>query len=101
MNEIKPTFKITLRVWWSYLWRNLLMVVAAMILGGIMGFALGFVLGALGVPIATIKMIVTPIGAILGLSLSLFPIYWILGKDFGTFRLILVSKDPPADEQSV
>lgn len=91
MNEIKPTFKHALRVWWSYLWRNLLMIVAAMLVGGIVGAVLGGVLGVLGVPLETIKLIVAPIGAVIGLALSIFPIYWILGKDFGSFRLILVS----------
>ena len=94
MNEIQPTFKHALRVWWSFLWRNLLMILASMVLGGITGAILGFVLAALGVPVHTIRLVAGPVGAVIGLVLSVFPVYWILGKDFGSFRLILVSKVP-------
>ena len=66
-----------------------------MIIGGIVGFILGFIMGALGVSSKVIQMITAPIGALIGLAISLFPLKMILGKDFGDFRLILVSSNPP------
>lgn len=97
MNEVHPTFKHAMRIWWSYCWRSLLMAIPAAIIGGILGFICGFILGAVGVPVATIKLMVMPISFIMGLCLSVFPIYWILGKDFGAFRLVLVSTRAPEE----
>ena len=90
--ELEITWGRVVRVWWAYLWRNLIAVVVAMLIGILLGFLLGFILGAVGVPTQTIKLIVTPIGAILGLAISIFPMKMIMGKDFGEFRLVLVKK---------
>ena len=88
--ELEVTWKRATRVWWSYLWRNLIAIIAAMVIGGIIGAILGFSLGALGVPLETIQIIVMPIGAIIGLLISIVPMKMILGKNFGGFRLVLV-----------
>lgn len=88
--ELEVTWKRATKVWWSYLWRNLTALVAAMVIGGIIGAIFGFVLGALGVSVETIQVIVMPIGAIIGLLISIVPIKMILGKNFGEFRLVLV-----------
>ncbi len=74
------------------MWRNLIAVVVAIILGAVAGFIIGGFLGILGVSVTTIKMITGPIGGLVGLALSVVPIKMILGKDFGKFRLVLVSK---------
>jgi hypothetical protein len=37
-----------------------------------------------------------PIGAIMGIAISVVPMKMILGKDFGQFRLVLVAKDSPS-----
>jgi hypothetical protein len=88
--ELEVTWKRAAKVWWSYLWRNLIAIIVAMVIGGIIGAILGFVLGALGASIETIQIITMPIGAIIGLLISIVPIKMILGKDFGEFRLVLV-----------
>lgn len=90
--ELEITWGRVVRVWWAYLWRNLIAIVVAMLAGGIIGGILGFILGAAGVSIETIKIVVMPIGAILGLAISIFPMKMILGKNFGEFRLVLVQK---------
>jgi hypothetical protein len=88
--ELEITWGRVVRIWWAYAWRNLIAIVVAMLAGGIMGGIMGFILGAAGVPIETIKIIVMPIGFILGLVISVFPMKMILGKNFGEFRLVLV-----------
>ncbi|WP_207063822.1 hypothetical protein [Motiliproteus sp. SC1-56] len=88
--ELEITWKRAVRVWWSYLWRNLLAIAASAIVGGIIGVALGFILSAMGLSSQSIQNITGPIGGVLGLLLSIIPIKMILGKDFGEFRLVLV-----------
>ncbi|MDO8328853.1 MAG: hypothetical protein Q7T36_00075 [Fluviicoccus sp.] len=90
--EVEITWGRVFRIWWAYLWRNLIAIIAAMIIGGIIGGILGAILGAMGVSLSTIQMIAGPIGLICGLMISVFPIKMILGKDFGDFRLVLIRK---------
>lgn len=91
--EVEITWGKVIRVWWAYFWRNLVAIIVAAIAGGIVGFIFGFVLGAMGVASSTIQYVIAPIGVIIGLGLSVIPMKMILGKDFGQFRLVLVSKD--------
>lgn len=90
--ELEISWGRVVRIWWAYLWRNLLAVIAAMVLGAIAGGIIGFILGMSGVSVQTIRIICMPIGAILGLAISVVPMKMILGKDFGEFRLVLIQK---------
>lgn len=90
--ELEITWKRCFRVWWSYVWRNLIAIVISVIAGGILGFGLGLILGIAGFSVETIQIVVTPIGFILGLLISVVPMKMILGKDFGEFRLVLLQK---------
>jgi ABC-type uncharacterized transport system permease subunit len=92
--EIEITWANAIRVWWAYFWRNLIAIIVAIVAGGIVGAILGFVMGMLGVPVRTIQFITGPIGAVIGIALSVVPMKLILGKDFGTFRLVLISNAP-------
>lgn len=91
--ELEVTWGRAAKVWWAYLWRNLIALVVGMILGGVMGFVLGIIMGALGFEAQTIQYVITPIGFLMGIAISIVPIKMILGKDFGQFRLVLVSKE--------
>lgn len=88
--ELEITWKRAIRVWWSYLWRNLLAIVAAVIVGGMFGALMGFALGFVGVSIDSIQKLAAPVGMFIGLVISIVPVKMILGKDFGEFRLVLV-----------
>ncbi len=94
--ELEITWGRAIRIWWAYLWRGLIAMVVAMLVGGIVGAIIGFVMGALGVSLKVIPMVTGPIGGIIGLAISVVPMKMILGKDFGTFRLVLLQKQPPA-----
>jgi len=94
--ELEITWERVVRIWWSYVWRNLLAVIAAMVMGGILGAFLGFVMGRMGVPRQVILFVTAPIGFVIGLLVSVVPMKLILGKDFGEFRLVLLSNDSAA-----
>jgi hypothetical protein len=91
--ELEITWKRAVAVWWAYLWRNLIVIAIAMIIGGIIGGMLGYIMEMLGASVETIRSISIPLGAIIGLAISIIPVKMILGKDFGEFRLVLVKKD--------
>jgi len=88
--ELEVTWKRATKVWWSYLWRNLIALVFAMIIAAIMGAILGFVLGSVGASTETIQIVAMPIGVITGILMSIVPVKMILNKDFGEFRLVLI-----------
>ena len=94
--ELEITWNRAIRIWWSYLWRNLIAIVVAMIIVMILGFIIGFIMGAMGFPILTIQLVTAPLGFLLGLGISVVPMKMILGKDFGEFRLVLLAKEPSA-----
>jgi hypothetical protein len=89
--ELEITWKRAARIWWSYIWRNIIAIIGAVIIGAIAGGVLGFILGMLGASTDTIKLIVQPIGILIGLGISIIPFKLILGKNFGEFRLVLMS----------
>ncbi len=88
--ELEVTWKRAMKVWWSYLWRNIITMIVLIILAGVVGFIIGFVLRAFGASTQTIQYISASIGMIMGLIISIVPIRMILGKDFGEFRLVLL-----------
>jgi hypothetical protein len=45
----------------------------------------------LGVAEGTIQFILAPVGFLIGIGISVIPLRLILGKDFGEFRLVLLS----------
>ena len=89
--EAAITWRRTWRIWWAYAWRNLLMTIAAMIAGGIVGFIFGFILALLGVEQQIIQFVTGSLGFVIGFLLSVLPMRMILGKNFGDFRLVLIS----------
>ncbi|MGM0509479.1 MAG: hypothetical protein ACQERZ_10040, partial [Fusobacteriota bacterium] len=79
--ELKVTWKHAIKVWWSYIWRN----ITAIIIGAILGYAFLII----GTFTKTISVLLVPIGVIISLFTSIIPIRLILNKDFGEFSLIL------------
>jgi hypothetical protein len=91
--ELEITWPRLVRLWWAYLWRNLLTTVVAMIFGAFVGGILGAIMGAAGFSIQTIQIVGFPIGLIIGLVASLAPMRLILGRNYGEFRLVLLATD--------
>ena len=98
--ELEITWSRVVRIWLSYLWRNLIAIVVSMLIGMVVGGVIGFIMGAMGFPLETIKIVVAPTGFLIGVIISIVPMKMILGMDFGEFRLVLLAKQPlagPAD----
>jgi hypothetical protein len=92
--EVEITWGRAVKVWWAYMWRNLIaIIVVAVVAGAVVGFILGFIMGVMGAATSTIQSVAAPVGALIGLGLSVVPMKLILGKDFGQFRLVLVAKE--------
>lgn len=89
--EMEVTWGRAIKVWWAYAWRNFIAIIASVIAGAILGFIAGFVLGAAGAAPSTIKAVTFPLGVIAGLAFSIIPMKLILGKNFGEFKLALIS----------
>ena len=90
--ELEITWERAVRVWWSYLWRNLIAVLASMVICGILGGILGFIGAIIHVPSGALYVLIMIISFVIGLGISIVPMKMILGKDFGEFRLLLVGK---------
>lgn len=90
--ELEVTWARAARIWWAVLWRNMLGAIVMALIGGLIGGLLGFVMGSFGAKTTTIQLIAVPIGAILGLGISIFAVKLVIGKDFGDYRLLLVAK---------
>ena len=92
--EMEVTWGRAAMVWWAYIWRLLLCAVASSLLGAVAGGIIGLVMGLLRAPREAILFVSLPIGLMIGTLSSIVPMKLILGKDFGEFRLLLVSKQP-------
>ncbi|MDY0195316.1 MAG: hypothetical protein WC253_00150 [Sulfurovaceae bacterium] len=95
--ELEVTWSRAIKVWWSYVWRNLIAIIASMIMGGIAGFIIGFVMAAFGAEKETMKTTAIIVGFIIGVAISIVPIKMILGMNFGEFRLVLLSNENKKD----
>lgn len=92
--EMEVTWSRAAMVWWAYMWRLLLAGIASALIGGVVGGIIGLILGILHAPQGLIIFVSLPVGLIIGVASSIVPMKLILGKDFGEFRLLLVSKQP-------
>lgn len=99
MIELEPTWSIAVKVWWAYLWRSLVAIVPAFVISIVLGFVTGILFAMLGLPKDTAKLIVKITGFVMGLSISIVPMKLILGKDFGNFRLVLLSASYPLQKE--
>ncbi len=88
MNEIDVTWGRAAKVWWSLVWRTILLSVAAGFVGGIVG-SVGAVLGASQEAVSTLTAF-TGLG--LGVPIGIWVVKLVLGKDYLDFRLVLVPR---------
>lgn len=93
-----------LRVWWAYFWRSLVTFLAMFIVVLLVSFALGVLLGLLlpmiGLEQEHVQGLARLSGFVLGIMAGLLssaiPLWLILGKNFGEFRLALITYRPAA-----
>lgn len=95
--ELEVTWKRALKVWWAFLWRNVLAVLMTVILSAIAGFMVSVILGLLGVGDNVLLIIAQSLGIVIGLLVSIIPVKLILGRDYGEFRLVLIRNEKDAE----
>jgi hypothetical protein len=98
--ELEVTMHRTLRIWWAYLWRNLVALVLAVLLAGMVGMMVGVILDALDLSVQTVNWVNGAIGLGIGLAATVVPLWLILGKNFGEFRLVLLRSGERTDPSS-
>jgi hypothetical protein len=91
--ELEVTWGRTIKVWWAYFWRSLVAGFFALLFSGLLGFVLGIVLYGAGIPAEDGRIYGGILGGVVGVLFSIIPMKYILGKDFGDFRLVLLKKE--------
>jgi xanthosine utilization system XapX-like protein len=90
MERLEPTRKLALKVWWSFIWRAVLLAIAA-------GFAVGVVFGALSLMLRVDPQALNGVSGLLGLGIgavvSIEVMYRILRKKFNGFEIALIRTD--------
>ncbi len=88
MNTIEVTWGHTLSVWWSYIWRC---IVLSMIVGLILGAMGGVVVGAMGKPDMG-GMVGGILGYLGSIPVSIYVMKIILNKKYKNFSIALISQ---------
>jgi hypothetical protein len=107
--ELKPTVNRAMRVWWSILWRALLLgtpfVCFAYIALLFVSAAILPMLSADGtVSVRTselVRIISGIIASLCAIGFSILNFYWLIGRNYGEFRLVLLSNLVAADHPSI
>lgn len=90
---LRPIWRRTLRVWWTFTWRS---TIYAIVLSFLVNISLGIFLGmlretnrALGATVPLVE------GLIIAAAIGLFVFYSnILDEEFGDFRVVLLPREP-------
>jgi hypothetical protein len=101
IQTLEVTKSRLIKIWWAFLWRFSLSVLAAVICSFIIGAVIGGVLGTVihfsGYDIANfsaqLEMTGYVIGILVYLAFTIIPVYYLLNKKFGDFSLILVKNE--------
>lgn len=91
MVELKPNFLRLLVIWWSYMWRSLIVMGISFLIGSCIGLIGGFFIPINQLISPKFQIYVIFVNVLIGLIVSILPLKAILGKDFGSFRLVLLS----------
>jgi ABC-type uncharacterized transport system permease subunit len=89
MVEVELTWGRVVKVWWSLLWRGLLL---AFLVGAVLGFIIGFVGGVARIDKTIISRLCLMVGALSGIPVGLWVLKKVLQKKFGDFRIALLKE---------
>ena len=95
MEALTPTLEMAVRIYWSLLWRH---IVFGLIPSFIIGFVVGMLIGIVGyfsgfdkTTVMSISFVLNLIiGFALSVTVSIFIIKHILGKQYKTFRIAIL-----------
>ena len=85
--EIRPNWKIALRVWWSINWR-------ALVWGMIGGAAMKLALSFLGRENENVVLAAMGVSALFCMGMEIWFIWHAITHDYGSFRLAVIKREP-------
>ena len=90
---LRPVWRRTLRVWWTFTWRS---TIYAIVLSFLVNISLGIFLGMLQETNRVLAVTIPLVeGLVIGGAVGLFVIYSnILDEQFGDFRVVLLPREP-------
>ncbi|MBI5521817.1 MAG: hypothetical protein HY910_04240 [Desulfarculus sp.] len=94
--EAEKSWGNVVRVWWAYAWRSFLMMIVAFIIHLVLNLIIVIVGNSFELPPRLVTGFDFLVKCAVFLSLSIVPMRLIMGKDFGHFRLVMLTKEPPA-----
>ena len=89
--ELKVTWSRAINVWLSFIWRNLVAIFLASIVSGLIAFGFALLLPKMGYSVDVVHLFVLPLSIVIAVVSSIIPIKMILNKNYGEFRLVMVS----------
>lgn len=88
INSLKPDWDISLKVWWSLFWRQILYCgVGAGIIGGVLGVVLGEILKCDGVKLSGM------FGFLSAVPISIWIVKTVLNIKYKDFKIVIVAKN--------
>ena len=98
-SELEVTWKRVFPIWLSYLWRNIIAIICATIISFIVSYLIGSVMTYFGFKTSFINLVTRVTGFLIGITISIIPLKMVIGKNFGNFRLTLVTNNIEQNKQ--
>jgi len=90
VQELEVTWVRALTIWWSLIWRGLLLGFLA---GFVVGFIVGFVGALLGANPSALQALFPLVGVVSGVPVGIWVVRQVLRKKFNGFRIALIAMD--------
>ena len=94
MEEVEVKWIHAIQVWWSWLWRTMVLVLPISFLIGIVA---GIIMVALDIDIQANTMFLQLVGGCVGIYFSIRVMKKILSKPFNGYRIALIKVDAPTE----
>ena len=89
--EIRPNWRVALRVWWSIAWR-------AGVLGVVAGGTMKLALNLLGREDENLVLAAMGVSLVISVGLEVWLIHHALTHQYGSFRIAVMKKNHPGSE---
>ena len=90
MTRLEPTRALALKVWWAFVWRAFLAVVAS---GFVIGLLVAFFAVAVGLSRRAVENLTTLFGVVIGVGVSIEVMFRVLRKRFAAFEIALIARE--------
>jgi ABC-type multidrug transport system permease subunit len=90
MEEIEVKWIHAVQVWWSWLWRTMIIVLPVSFLVGMLA---GVMMAALNLDVQKNAFLIQIVGAFIGIYFSISVMRKILNKSFNGYRIALIKVD--------